>query len=70
MCVIPRSASEAYTFDDPHTWTRPWTFAMTLKQKTQGERVYEYACHEGNYGLKNILTAGRFADRGGEVPQR
>jgi hypothetical protein len=50
------------TFDDPHTWTRPWTFAMTLKQKTQGERVYEYACHEGNYGLKNILTGARADD--------
>ncbi len=50
------------TFDDPHTWTRPWTFAMTLKQKTQGEQVYEYACHEGNYGLKNILTGARAAD--------
>ena len=50
------------TFDDPHTWTRPWTFAMILKQKTQGEQVYEYACHEGNYGLKNILTGARAAD--------
>ena len=47
------------TFDDPRTWTRPWSFAMTLTQKTQGERVYEYACHEGNYGLKNILTGAR-----------
>jgi hypothetical protein len=51
------------TFDDPHTWTRPWTFAMTLKQKTQGEQVYEYACHEGNYGLKNILTGARADDK-------
>jgi hypothetical protein len=50
------------TFDDPHTWTRPWTFAMMLKQKTHGEQVYEYACHEGNYGLKNILTGARAAD--------
>ena len=51
------------TFDDPHTWTRPWTFAMVLKQKTQGEKIYEYACHEGNYGLKNILTGARAEDR-------
>jgi hypothetical protein len=51
------------TFDDPHTWTRPWTFAMTLKQKTRGEQVYEYACHEGNYGLKNILTGARADDK-------
>jgi hypothetical protein len=50
------------TFDDPHTWVRPWTFAMTLKLKTQGEQVYEYACHEGNYGLRNILTGARADD--------
>jgi hypothetical protein len=35
---------------------------MSLKQKTQGEKVYEYACHEGNYGLKNILTGARAED--------
>jgi hypothetical protein len=35
---------------------------MILKQKTQGEKVYEYACHEGNYGLKNILTGARSDD--------
>jgi len=50
------------TFEDPHTWARPWTFAMTLKQQTRGEQVYEYACHEGNYGLKNILTGARAAE--------
>src|SRR5262249_48557183 len=47
------------TVDGPHTRTRPWTFAMTLKRKTGGEQVYEYACHEGNYGLRNILTGAR-----------
>jgi hypothetical protein len=57
--VAPGIVEWRVTFDDPHTWTRPWTFAMTLKQKTQGEKVYEYACHEGNYGLKNILTGAR-----------
>jgi hypothetical protein len=55
------------TFDDPHTWTRPWTFAMILKQATHGEQLFEYACHEGNYGLKNILTGARSADRSGSA---
>ena len=54
------------TFDDPRTWTRPWSFAMTLTRKDQGEQVYEYACHEGNYGLKNILTGARADDRARE----
>jgi len=35
---------------------------MILKQAKQGQQVYEYACHEGNYGLKNILTGARAAD--------
>ena len=65
--VAPRVVEWRVTFDDSHTWTRPWTFAMILKQKTQGEQVYEYACHEGNYGLKNILTGARAEDRAREA---
>ena len=46
------------TVDDPTTWTRPWTFAMSLtKDDSQG--VFEYACHEGNYGMPNILRGAR-----------
>ena len=60
--IAPAVVEWRVTFDDPHTWTRPWTFAMILKQATHGEKLYEYACHEGNYGLKNILTGARAAD--------
>ena len=35
---------------------------MMLKHKTQSEQGCEYACHEGNYGLKNILTGARAED--------
>jgi hypothetical protein len=45
------------TFDDPATWTRPWTFAMNLTKTT--ERPFEYACHEGNYAMRNILSIAR-----------
>jgi hypothetical protein len=55
------------TFDDPHTWTRPWSMAMTLKRTDHGERVYEYACHEGNYGLRNILSGARGEDAAREA---
>jgi hypothetical protein len=50
------------TVDDPSTWTKPWTFAMPL---TQGgtETLMQYECHEGNYGLLNILSAARAAER-------
>jgi hypothetical protein len=50
------------TFDDPRTWTRPWSFAMNLTKRDGTQRIYEYACHEGNYGLRNMLSAARAAD--------
>ena len=45
------------TLDDPTTWTRPWTFAVPMVRNA-GE-VYEYACHEGNYYMANMLRAQR-----------
>ena len=50
------------TVDDSSTWTRPWTFAVPLTVNDR-EPVYEYACHEGNYGLHNILSAARAIER-------
>ena len=46
------------TLDDPQTWVKPWTFSMPLTIDPE-QPVFEYACHEGNYGLRNILTAAR-----------
>jgi hypothetical protein len=40
--------------EDPTVWTQPWT-AVVLMQKSS-EPIYEYACHEGNYAMRNILT--------------
>jgi hypothetical protein len=45
------------TVEDPTVWTRPWTAALTLRP-SEGDLV-EYACHEGNYGLRNILEVAR-----------
>ena len=42
------------TVDDPTVWTRPWTFSVPMRRSP--EPLYEYACHEGNYGLYNILA--------------
>jgi len=50
------------TFDDPATWTRPWTFAMNLTRTE--EPPFEYACHEGNYAMRNILGIARAEERG------
>ena len=49
------------TVDDPATWTRPWTFSLPLTVNDD-EPLYEYACHEGNYAIKNILTGSRAAE--------
>ena len=42
------------TVDDPTVWTQPWTFSVPMRRNP--EPLYEYACHEGNYGLENILA--------------
>ncbi len=42
------------TLEDPTVWVQPWTFSVPMKKNPQP--VYEYACHEGNYGLYNILA--------------
>jgi hypothetical protein len=50
-----------FTVDDPTLWTRPWTARVTMTKSA--ERIYEYACHEGNYGLANILSAARALEK-------
>jgi len=46
------------TLNDPDTWTKPWTFGMTLTEDPE-QPLFEYACHEGNYAMRNILSAAR-----------
>jgi hypothetical protein len=50
-----------FTVDDPNTWTRPWSAEIPLTA-TKGP-LFEYACHEGNHGLPNILGGARFAEK-------
>ena len=50
------------TLDDPRTWTRPWTFASTLTRVDESQRIFEYACHEGNYSLRNMLSGARLGE--------
>ena len=52
------------TVDDPETWTRPWTYSMPLTMNSR-ERVMEYACHEGNRALANMLSAARAEEASG-----
>ena len=51
------------TFEDPNTWTRPWTFSMPLTRVDHTQQIFEYACHEGNLAMRNILSAQRAEER-------
>jgi hypothetical protein len=59
--VSPDEMRYAFTVEDPLLYARAWSAesAMTLSS----DRMFEYACHEGNYGLPNILSGGREMDR-------
>ena len=50
------------TFVDPSTWTAPWTAALDLKARPADAGVFEYACHEGNYGMHNMLSTARYLE--------
>ena len=50
------------TVDDPSVWTKPWTAALTLA-KQPDDSLFEYACHEGNNSMRNILSASRAAEK-------
>jgi hypothetical protein len=51
----------AFTVDDPATWTSPWSGEMEIRRTA--DPIYEYACHEGNLGLANILRAAQLAKK-------
>jgi hypothetical protein len=50
-----------YTVSDPDSFAQPWSVRTAMK-KSDGS-VYEYACHEGNYGMQNLLVAARAAEQ-------
>jgi hypothetical protein len=59
--VDPKTVRYEFTVTDPTTYTRPWTAVMPLR--AIDEFLYEYACHEGNYGLRGILAGARAKDK-------
>ena len=61
--TAPDTVEWAVTVHDPSTWSRPWTFSIPLT-RNDNEPVFEYACHEGNQAISNILSAARAAERG------
>jgi hypothetical protein len=51
--------------DDPATFTKPWTFRMTITSQPDYQ-IYEYGCHEGNIAMRNALTAERAYEKAAE----
>lgn len=49
------------TIDDPNVYTQPWTLSIPLSRE-ENYKIYEYACHEGNHAIENVLGAGRAAE--------
>jgi len=60
--VSPERLDYQITIDDPTTWTKPWTALIRLKRSS--ERLFEYACHEGNYEiLRDMFAAARAREK-------
>jgi len=59
--VSPDMIQYEFTVDDPTAFTKPWTARIPFNKTT--ERVYEYACHEGNYAMTDILAGARAAEK-------
>jgi hypothetical protein len=63
--VSPDVLMYEFTITDPTTWTKPFTAQVPMKRSS--EALFEYACHEGNYGMTGILAGARTLEREGRV---
>ena len=53
-----------FTVTDPTTWTAPWTVELPMRRSDL--TMFEYACHEGNYGMEGTLSGARVIEKSGE----
>ena len=65
--IGPDEIDYRVTISDPTTFTRPWTLAIPYVNT--GEQMFEYACHEGNYGMEGILSGAREDERKAAAPK-
>jgi hypothetical protein len=59
----PTTLEYQFTMNDPTVWTRPWTGMFRFDKDDEQYELVEYACHEGNYGMTNILSGARSVER-------
>ncbi len=66
-----RTAEDAllyeFTVEDPATWVKPWTAQLPMMKDPN--RIFEFACHEGNYGMANTLSEARALEAAGKQPK-
>ena len=68
--IAPGILEYQFTIDDPNVWTRPWTGMFRFEKDDGQYELVEYACHEGNYGMTNILSGSRALDAAAEESSR
>ena len=56
-----------YTVTDPNIYTQSFTGELILSRMPAGDKLYDYACHEGNYSLPGILAGARRQERDGFI---
>jgi len=59
--LAPDTIDYKFTVDDETTWTRPWTAMLPLTASVGP--IFEHACHEGNYGVRNTLSGARAEEK-------
>jgi hypothetical protein len=59
----PMTLSYRFTVEDPTWFTAPFTGELVFNAMAPGEMVYEYACHEANYGLEGVMSGARAQER-------
>ena len=59
--VDPKTINYEYTVTDPVSYTRPWTASMPLR--AMDDLLFEYACHEANYGMEGVLRGARYREK-------
>ena len=62
--ISPNLLEYRFTVDDPAVWTQPWTAMFPFVLDNAQYELVEYACHEGNYAMSNILSSARDSERG------
>ncbi|MGH9254654.1 MAG: hypothetical protein ACRD3C_08800 [Vicinamibacterales bacterium] len=60
--IAPNTMRYEYTMTDPTTWTRPWSVDSEMP-RVEPNLIYEFACHEQNYGLINVVTGTQIRER-------